>query len=403
MASQSPSAFLSIGFRPFYLGAALFAALSVPLWIVAYLFAAPLPTAYPAYVWHMHEMLFGFGPAVMAGFLLTAVRSWTGRMTPSGGSLAGLFGVWVLGRLAPFTGSGLLYALVDSAFLPCLAAVLSVPIWRSGNFRNAFVIAILTTLWVCNLTFHAAVLGGIAAPHMQTSITVAADIVLLLMIIIGGRIIPAFSANAVRGLEPQTWPVLELASIGLVLLITLLDIANPIASDAMRSAQTLLLYAAAAAHFLRLIGWRAWRTRTNVLLLVLPLSYLWIPVHLLLRGYLGGMPGVLTPVAAHALFVGAMAGLMLSMMTRSALGHTGRPLKAGPTEVACFMFIQLAAILRVAGPWILPDQAELPIALSAILWCAAFATFAFAYAPILFRPRVEPGLATATRPVRVDR
>jgi uncharacterized protein involved in response to NO len=403
MASQPPSAFLSIGFRPFYLGAALFAAVSVALWIAAYLFAAPLPTAYPAYLWHMHEMLFGFGVAVMAGFLLTAVRNWTGRMTPSGAGLAGLFGLWVLGRLAPFTGSALLYALVDSAFLPCVAALLAVPIWRSGNVRNAFVIGILAALWICNLTFHVAVLGGIAAPHIQTSITVAADVVLLLMIIIGGRIIPAFSANAIPGPGPRTWRAVEVTSIGLVLVITLLDIANLVASDAMRSAQTLLLYAAAAVHLLRLIGWRPWRTRANVLLLVLPLSYLWIPVHLLLRAYLGGMPGVLTPVAAHALFVGAMAGLMLSMMTRSALGHTGRPLQAGPAEVACFLFVQLAAVLRVAGPWIVPDQAELPIALSAILWCAAFAIFVFAYVPILFRPRVEPGLAAPTRPVRLDR
>jgi uncharacterized protein involved in response to NO len=114
------------------------------------------------------------------------------------------------------------------------------------------------------------------------------------------------------------------------------------------------------------------------------------------------MPGVLTPVAAHALFIGAMSGLMVSMMTRSALGHTGQPLRAGPAELACFAFIQLAAILRVAGPWILPNQAALPIVLSAILWCAAFATFAFSYAPILLRPRKESGLATVTKPVRFN-
>lgn len=386
--------FLSIGFRPFYLGAAIFAAVSIPLWISAYLSATPLLTAYPAYLWHMHEMLFGFGVAVIAGFLLTATRNWTGRATPSGSALGALFGLWLLGRLTPFTGSGVLYALTDSAFLPLLAVCLAVPIWRARNLRNSFVVFVLAALWGCNVTFHAAVLGAISTVFVQISITVAADVVLLLIIVIGGRVIPAFSANAVAGFKPRTWPVLEATSVGLVLLIAMLDLVRPIANDGILSAYTVLLYAAAVAHLVRLMGWRPWRTRSNILLLALPLSYLWIPIHLFLRGYLGGAPGVLTPAAAHALFVGAMAGLMLSMMTRSALGHTGRPLRAGWAEITCFVSIQLAAVLRVAGPWVMPDQLGLPIVLSATLWCAAFATFAFSYAPILIRPRIEPGSAT---------
>jgi len=401
--SLSSSAFLSVGFRPFYLGAALFAGVSVPLWVGVYLASAPLPTAYPAYLWHMHEMLFGFGLAVMAGFLLTAVRNWTGLPTPSGFALASLFVLWLAGRVIAITGPGLLYLVVDSAFLPWLAICLAVPIWRAGNFRNAFVVVVLTALWLCNLAFHAAAENVISAAHLQTSITVAADVVLLLMIVIGGRIIPVFSANAVDGLRPRTWRVVEAASIGLVLLITMLDIAAPLANDAMRLVQTWILSAAGAAHLLRLIGWRVWQTRSNMLLLMLPLSYLWIPIHLLLRGYFGGAPGVLTSVAAHALFVGAMAGLMLSMMTRSALGHTGRPLRAGWAETACFIFIQFAALLRVAGPWVIPGQPALPIVLAAVFWCAAFGSFALAYTPILTRPRIEPDLAEAFKPIHLER
>lgn len=403
MNRPSASAFLSIGFRPFYLGAALLAAVSVPVWVGTYLSATPLPTAYPVYLWHMHEMLFGFGLAVMAGFLLTAVRNWTGRPTPSSVALACLFGLWLLGRLTAFTGSSLLYAVVDSAFIPWLTICLAVPIWQAGNFRNAFVVIVLTALWVSNLTFHAAAMGLISAALLQTSITVAADVVLLLMIIIGGRIIPAFSANAVTGLRPQTWPIIEATSIGLVLLIAMLDIAASFTTDVIRSGQTWLLYTAGTVHLVRLIGWRVWETRSNVLLLVLPLSYLWIPVHLLLRGYLGGSPGVLTSGAAHALFVGAMAGLMLSMMTRSALGHTGRPLQAGWVETACFISIQLAALLRVVGPWIVPEQQRVPIIVSALFWCIAFGMFAFWYAPILTRPRIEPNVAATIRPIQLDR
>lgn len=401
MNSQTRSVFLSIGFRPFYLGAGVFAAISVPTWISANVFSTPLPTSYPVYLWHAHEMLFGFAVAVIAGFLLTAVRNWTDQATPSGPALAVLFGLWVSGRVAPFVGSDLLFALVDSTFLPWLALCLAVPIWRARNLRNAFVIVVLFVLWVCNVTFHAAVLGGISTALIQPAITVAADVVLLLMIVIGGRIIPAFSANAVPGLQPRSWPILEATSIGLVLLIVVLDVVRPAVDAPIRSTYSILLYVAAVAHLLRLIGWRPWRTRSNVLLLVLPLSYLWIPIHLLLRGYFGGAPGVLTSLAAHALFVGAMAGLMLSMMTRSALGHTGRPLQAGWAEIACFAFIQLAALLRVGGPWFLPDHQGLLIVLSALFWCAAFVTFVVTYAPILAQPRITQDSAATIEPIRV--
>lgn len=384
------TAFLTVGFRPFYLGASLFAALAIPLWVAIHLTGNGPATSYPEIAWHQHEMLFGFAPAVIGGFLLTAVRNWTGLPTASGALLGLLFGLWAAARILPFTGPAALAALVDLAFLPALALCLAIPLWRARNARNAFVIVILLVLWLCNLAFHAAWLRWTDGIDASRGAVVAMDAILLLITVIGGRIIPAFSANAVRSIHSRKWPALEHAAIGSVIAIAVLDVfGDRTANGPAATWYTALVYAAAAAHLLRLAGWQPWKIRSNALLLILPVSYLWVPIHLLLRGALGDVPGTLNPPSVHALVVGAMAGLMLAMMTRSALGHTGRPLRAGVAELVCFASIHTAAIVRVAGPLLVPQYPATALVLSAVLWSLAFATFAAAYAPSLVQRRLD--------------
>lgn len=379
----------SIGFRPFYPGAAVFAALAVPAWYGAYAGWLPLNGALPGLAWHAHEMVFGFAPAVIGGFLLTAVRTWTGRATLEGYALAGLFAVWAGARVLLLTGPAGVAVAVDLAFLPLLAVALTVPLRRAGNHRNAFVVPLLLTLALLSAAHHGAHRGWVDASWAARSPTAAMDLVALLLAVIGGRIIPAFSANAVAGLKPRRWPALEAVALGLLGVVIVLDVTS-LADRLPMSVLRSLLAAAALAHLVRLLGWQPWATRSNVLLLVLPLGYLWLPVHLLLRAWLDVVPGLMSPPALHALSTGAMAGLMLAMMTRSALGHTGRPLAAGGGETFMFVTIHLAAVCRVFGPLVWPSAHMGWMGVSALLWALAFGAFAVCYAPIVSRPRLEP-------------
>jgi uncharacterized protein involved in response to NO len=382
----------ALGFRPFYLGAAFFGALAVPAWYGAFRGWTRVGGPLPDMAWHAHEMLFGFAAAVIAGFLLTAARNWTGRETARGAALAGLFGLWVAGRLLNLTGPAALAAWVDASFLPVTAAVLAVPLLRARNHRNLFVVPLLVALGAANLLHHAAYLGWAPAEFQPlpqvVAVSAAAGLVALLMTVIGGRVIPAFSANAIPGLHPVRRGWLDWTVAGTMLAILLADL-SPSRWGLPAGAFTALLAFAAAGHVVRLAGWRPWRTRADPLLLILPVSYAWIPVYLLLRAVLGaGVPGI-PSIALHALTVGAMASLMLAMMTRSALGHTGRPLRAGAAELAIFGAIQTGALLRVAGPVLAPEFHALWVGLSSGAVALAFGVFAAAYWPILMRPRID--------------
>lgn len=379
---------LSIGFRPFYLGGAIFAALSVPAWAGAYVGWLPPAAALPGMAWHAHEMVFGFAPAVISGFLLTAVRNWTGRPTPRGGALAALAGLWLAGRVLLVTGPALPAAVVDMAFLPVMAGVLAVPLWRSRNARNAFVVPLLLALGGLGAAHHGAYLGWADPVWATRAVTAGLDLIVLLLAVIGGRVIPAFSANAIPGLKPRRWKTLEVLALGSLGVVIALEITG-LASHAPEAVLRGLFAAAALVHLIRLAGWQPWATRGEPLLLALPLGYLWLPVHLLLRALLDPAGGQMAPLALHALTVGAMAGLMLAMMTRSALGHTGRPLVAGPWESFMFLAIHAAAVTRVLGPLIWPLPYVAWVEVSAVCWAAAFAAFAVRYAPIVARPRAD--------------
>ncbi len=384
-------AFLSLGFRPFYLGAAAFAALAVPAWYAAFAGWMPVGTALSGLAWHAHEMLFGFAPAVIGGFLLTAVRAWTGRSTVHGTSLAGLFGLWLAARVLMATGPWPLAVLADLLFLPLLALSLAVPLWRARNRRNAFVVVLLLALGALSAAHHGAYRGWVDPLWAERSPTVAMDLVAVLLTVIGGRIIPTFSANAIATLTPRRWRPVEALAILLPVLVALVDVGG-LGGLLPMGAVRALFALTALIQLIRWLGWQPWATRGNALLLVLPLGYLWLPIHLALRGWLDVTPGVMAPLALHALAVGAMAGLMLAMMSRSARGHTGRPLIAEPTETLMFTAVHLAAVCRVAGPLLWPTAYLTWVQVAALLWLLAFALFTVRYAPMVVRPRLDvPG------------
>ena len=378
---------LALGFRPFYLAAALFGVIAVPLWIASYLGVVSGQAYLAGMIWHSHEMVFGFAAAVIAGFLLTAVRNWTGQATPTGTGLALLLMIWLAGRVSVVTGPAFAAVLLDTLFLPLLALVLAIPICRSRNMRNYKLLVVLTGLTICNVLFHLAHLGMIRADWLRVSITLSLDVITILMVIVGGRVIPAFLANAVADASPRHVFAVEILAIGTLLAILLFDVLGDLIA-LPKLAWLALLITAALANAIRWLFWQPVKTRGNALLWMLPVAYVWIPVSLALRAFAtGGLVPAAAPV--HALTIGAMSGLMLAMMARSALGHTGRELKAGAYEISAFVLVQLAAVVRVAGTVIDSGVYRSTIILSAALWLLAFLLFLVRYVPILMQARID--------------
>ena len=371
----------NLGFRPFYLLASIFSAFSVLAWAAQY--SGFLPRAYlQGPLWHGHEMLFGYTLAVVAGFLLTAVRNWTGRPTPDGAPLMALAALWVAGRVLVLTPFGAIAAVVNAAFPVALALAIAIPLVESRNTQNYFFIGLLLLLGVLVLALHLVLLGAIGGPP-QLGLRLALDVVLFIMAVMGGRVIPMFTNNGVPGAGAERSLLVERLALGSVLLLFLADALQ--LQPALVAAIALL---AAVAHGARLYLWRPWRTLAVPLVWILHAAYAWIVVHLALRG-LAGLEWVAESFAIHALTVGAIGGLTLGMMSRTARGHTGRPLRADGYELAAFLLIQGAAVVRVFGAMAAPALTLASIQLSALLWAAAFGLYAVRYWPILTRSRLD--------------
>ncbi len=371
----------NLGFRPFYLLASGFAALSVGLWICQY--AGYLPAAYvrnPA--WHGHEMLYGYTMAVVAGFLLTAVRNWTGKPTPAGIRLFALAALWVAGRLLVLTPFAFTAAVVNAAFPVAVAVGIGVPIVQSRNRRNYFFIALLLLLGVAVLAFHLSHLGWFPWPE-RTSLQAGLDVVLFIMAVMGGRVIPMFTNNGIPGVQATRHPVTEKLALGSLLVLFAADLLWP-----SPAAVAVLALIAAAAHAARLYLWQPWRTIHKPIVWVLHAAYGWIVISLVLRSLSAiGMVGDV--FAVHALTVGAIGGMTIGMMTRTARGHTGRPLEVDGFEVACYVLVALAAVVRVFGGMLLPGAYLTTVTVSGVLWSAAFGLYAVRYWPVLSRPRLD--------------
>jgi uncharacterized protein involved in response to NO len=370
-----------LGFRPFYLLASVFAALSIPLWALQ--FSGLLSHAYLAGpVWHGHEMLFGFVLAVIVGFLFTAGRNWTQQPTPSGLALAALAALWVAARVLVLTPFGWAAALVNVAFPLAAAVALAIPFFQAGNRRNYFFVALLLLMSLAAAFVHLAQLGVTRIPAWA-GLQLGLDLVLFIVSVMAGRVIPMFTNNGVPGAAAGRKPFVEKAALGLVLALAAADVAG---LDGVPLA--LLAAAACVAHAVRWALWQPWKTLKVPLVWVLHLAYVWIPVHLALRVF--AEFGIVTAsTATHALTVGAMGGLIIGMITRTARGHTARPLRADRFDTCCYGLVLLAAVVRVAIPLLAPGQTLAAVQWSAVLWSAAFGLYAVRYWPVLTRARLD--------------
>jgi uncharacterized protein involved in response to NO len=379
--AAQPPALLRLGFRPFYLLAAALAALSVPLWLASY---RGMPGALPAanMLWHMHEMVFGFAGAVIVGFLFTAGRNWTNLPTPQGGQLAALALLWLAGRAAMLLAPGWPALAVDGVFLPLCALAFGRVLLQAQSKRNYPICAILALLSLANLLFHAAANGWIALSAL-TPVHGAILLVTVLEAVIGGRVIPMFTRNGAPGSQPASVAWREKASIALLLATALAWTAGlpgflvaPIA------------LAAAGVNALRLIGWAPFATVRVPLLWILHLAYAWIVAGLLLLAFAALGIGS-SSSAFHALAVGGMSSLIIGMITRTALGHTGRMLRAGRAESAMYLLLQAGAAARLCANLLPVAARDAALVASALAWSAAFLLYLFVYAPYLSKARID--------------
>lgn len=376
----------SFGFRPFFLAGAIAAAI-IPV-ITAMAFSGVIAFAFPGGViaWHGHEMVYGYLSAIVAGFILTAVPNWTGRLPLLGARLAALFFLWFAGRIAVFMSGqlgGLVVGLVDISFLFLLDIFLWREVLHGKKWRNAPVCALVLLFAIGNAVWHWQVWqGGNAAQGLYFGIAVIA----ILLALIGGRVTPSFTRNwlAKTGRETfdASFSVLDKAAIGVLVVSVLSWLAAPhlILTGA-------LLVIAAALHVVRLARWRGWRTGAEPLVLILHAGYFWLPLSLVLLALSVFAPATFpTVVALHALTAGAAGGMTLAVMTRATLGHTGRPLTADAATVVIYMLVNLGAAMRVLALF-LPLPYATTVAVSSLIWGGAFALFAIIYGRYLLAPR----------------
>lgn len=298
------------------------------------------------------------------------------------GLLAGLALLWLAGRVLVLTPWGWASAVVNAAFPLAAAVALAIPFVRSGNRRNYFFIGLLALLALATFTVHLEQLGVLAVPGWP-GIQVALDVVLFIVCVMGGRVIPMFTNNGVPGARAGRRPWLENAALASVLALLAADLVRlPAAVSGTVAAL------AALAHLARWLLWRPWTTLRTPLVWVLHLAYLWIPVHLAMRAF-SAVAWMASSPAAHALTVGAVGGLVIGMMTRTARGHTARPLRADGWDVAAYLLVALAALVRVLGPVVAPAWTLQAIVVSACLWSAGFAVYFGAYWTVLTRPRLD--------------
>jgi len=376
-----------LGFRTFYSLAAIFAIAAMVLWLCAFAGLSGTGEYLYGVVWHSHEMLFGFAVAVIAGFLLTAVRNWTGLPTPTGAALATLAVLWLVARVLIILGSAPLAAIVDVAFLPALAFAIAGPILGSKNKRNYKVLAIILLLAMLHGVFHLASLGYAEAWWSRTVLFVSIDIVIILMALIGGRVIPAFTRNAIPSATSRHEPWVEVITFASMILIVVAGVLRGSwATPPMLMA--LLLAVAAAAHAIRLALWDPVKTIHNPLLWMMPVAYSWMPFAFFLRA-LAAMNIVAASAWIHATTMGAVSALMLAMMMRSSLGHTGRQLVASKTDMAAFLLLQVAAIVRVVASIKAGETYQQWVVASGLIWALAFLVFVSRYLPMLSRPRIS--------------
>jgi uncharacterized protein involved in response to NO len=391
MNSQHPhhiprcSVLCALGFRPFFLLAGISAVLLIGLWLLNFNHEYILANQYGPAIWHSHEMLFGYTTAVIAGFLLTAVRNWTGINTLNHGPLAGLATLWLAGRVLPLAPPELIFppivSLVDIAFLPALTIALGRPLMRGKQKVNRIFLPLLATMAIANLLVHLQVQGVAETAGFGTKLMLY--LVILLIAIIVGRVLPFFTEAALPGVSVRRSAYLEQLSFSVLILLLLTELFYP------EPWMVIVLTAVTAlTQAVRLSGWYRNRIWGIPILWVLYTGYFWLIAGFALLGCsAAGL--VAGNLAVHAFTVGAIAVLTLGMMARVSLGHTARPMRASPLTTIGFVLLNLAVMARVIGPIARPAWYAQWITLSGGLWISSFLLFTVVYAPILTRPRID--------------
>jgi uncharacterized protein involved in response to NO len=375
-----------LGFRPFYLGAAFFAATAILLWLGALFGSLSLPifASVGPIAWHVHEMVFGFALAVIAGFLLTASNNWTGILPAAGLPLAIVFILWAAARYFMASGHLLLAAWSDIGFVLLLSLLLFRVLFLARLWKNFTILGMVVLMGLLNGWFYAIVIMGLAIDPLSPA-EIALLIIMQLLVVMSGRVIPMFTQNGIPGVtvwKPSFFVWLTPVS-------TLLAIVGWLALPPSFAFLGCLF--AAAVNLARWIGWKPWQCLGQPMVWVLHLGYLWIPVTFIAMGFesLGMAPRSL-PI--HALAIGAMGLIIAGMITRTAMGHTGRQILATWIETTVFGFIALSAILRTLAAipaWQNPSTTPLLLLASGLVWAFAFLLYLGRYTPWLFRPRLD--------------
>ena len=386
-------ALFEAGFRVFFLLAPLYAAVAVLDWVLAYSGLVQLPISISPTLWHAHEMIFGFAAAGVAGFFLTAVPNWTGAPFVRGWPLMGLAAVWIFGRVAMClvgTVPPTLAAVADLAFLPLLASLIAPPLLKGGIGRNTVLLVVLAVLWLADLAMQAEFVGssvGIDFASAARGARAAIDILAFLITVIGGRIVPAFTTTRLKlageDTLPRSFVLLDRLTIAAMAVLLVVEL---VSGDGRLTGAVAL--AAALAQAVRLFHWRGLATTGIPILWILHLGYAWLVLGLALKGAAAFVDALPETAALHALTVGAIGTMLMAVMSRAALGHTGRKIEAHPLTVAAYGLVSVAALLRVIAP-LVPATLPALMIVSGLAWSLAFALFLAVYAPILIRPRTD--------------
>ncbi|WP_447965239.1 NnrS family protein [Nitrospira sp. Ecomares 2.1] len=379
-------AFFSYGFRPFFLSAAVFAGVALPIWAMILSGVDRTHFLYVPREWHVHEMIFGFLPAVIAGFLFTAMPNWTDRPPIKGLPLMVLWALWLAGRLViaiPWPPP-LVCVLIDGAFLIALAII----VWREiamGNAWDRSPIGILISLYaIANLLFHVRALSDAATDLPER---MALSVIIMLLALIGGRVIPSFTLDYLsESGMPQQPPSFSRFDGASILLAAIAAIAWSIQPQSLMTGW--LLVVAGLVNLIRLLRWYGWITWREPLVLILHVGYGWLAMSLLILGAAILGSGLPQEDAVHVLTTGAVGSMTLAIMTRASLGHTGRPRQAGTMTVMIYTLVNVGAMLRVFGP-ATDLSTSLVLGLSAIIWSGGYLLFAVVYGPFLLRPSLD--------------
>lgn len=383
----APWPILRMAFRPLFWLGALFSSISILLWVLNYSGHIAFMPYGGGHFWHVHEMLFGFAVAIITGFLLTAVQNWTGRISVRGKSLGILVLVWIVGRIfmaLPAMVNDVLIMVVDVIYLPLAAFFFAKPVIQARLWRNLFFVPILLLMALLNLLMHLSMQSYINLSYIHLS-HVMVLMIGLVMCIMGGRVFPMFTANGTQTAKVANIVWLDRASIGLIVAAVVVELqilALPI------QLQAGVLFLAGIVNFARALRWRIWVTLRTPLVWSLHLSYwaLCLGLIMVAAAKIEWLSQI--SLAYHVITVGGMGLMILSMISRVSLGHTGRMIVVGKVMTVAFLAVLLAMFVRAILPLVVSNYTWL-VVVSGLLWTLAYACFVLAYAKIVFKARVD--------------